>query len=282
MIEKDNIFVKNYSGLDIDLDLFRVKEKGISSKKPLAVFSHGFKGFKDWGGFPHMMEKITGAGFYTVSFNFTFNGVDKINPTEFCRLDLFAQNTFSKELDDLRDVIDYFSKNADKYNIDKNRIALIGHSRGGGISILKASEDRRIKCLVTLSSVSTFDRYTEGHKKKWKEKGYFDVINTRTNQLMRLNSTLLDDLESNKSKLDIISAVRNLNIPYLIIHGKEDVSVRFDEAEDLYENSNKNLTELYAVQNTGHTFGVVHPFRGTTKAFEIVIEKVIEFFGRKL
>jgi dienelactone hydrolase len=282
MIEKNNIIVKNRFGLDIDVDLFRAKEKRISRKKPLVIFSHGFKGFKDWGGFPYLMEKIADAGFCSVSFNFTFNGVDKINPSEFTRLDLFAQNTFSKELDDLQAVIDYFNKNADEHGIDKDRIALIGHSRGGGISILKASEDMRIKCLVTLSSVSTFDRYTDAHKKSWSKKGYFEVVNTRTNQLMRINSTLLDDLESNKSKLDIISAVRKLNIPYLIIHGKEDISVRFDEAEELYKNSNKNLTELYEVKNTGHTFGTAHPFKGTTKAFESVIEKIIEFFSRKL
>lgn len=229
-----------------------------------------------------MMEKISANGFNALSFNFTLNGVESSNPTEFSRLDLFAQNTFTKELDDLEDVINYFYSNSEELNIDRNRIALIGHSRGGGISIIKARENNRVKCLITLASVSEFDRYTEEHKKKWKEKGYFEVINTRTNQMMRLNSTLLEDLDKNKEGLDITNAVKHLNKPYLIIHGKEDLSVRFSEGEVLYENSDRNLTEFFPVENTGHTFGVAHPFQGTTKAFDKVIDKTIEFLKKNL
>ncbi len=54
----------------------------------------------------------------------------------------------------------------------------------------------------------------------------------------------------------------------LIIHGKEDLAVKSASAEELYENSGKENTELYIIENTGHTFGTVQPFAGTTKAFE--------------
>ena len=280
MFNIDKISLKNLSGYPVDAECcFNMKPE---RNLPLVVFSHGFKGFKDWGGFPYMIQTMANKGFAAVSFNFSFNGVDNSNPAEFTRLDLFAQNTFSIELDDLKTVLDYFYENADKYNIEKNKIALIGHSRGGGISIIKASEDKRVKCLVTLSAVSHFDRYSKEHKKKWKEDGYFEVLNTRTNQMMRLNTTLLDDIEQNKSRLDIIAAVKKLEIPYLIIHGKEDLSVRFSEAEVLYNNSNNKLTELFAVENTGHTFGTVQPFKGTTNAFETAIEKIISFLNGNL
>jgi dipeptidyl aminopeptidase/acylaminoacyl peptidase len=282
LIQKSNIRIPNSIGIEIDSDLFYTSGKQKSAAYPLVIFSHGFKGFKDWGGFPYMMEKISGNGFAALSFNFTFNGVDSSNPMEFSRLDLFAQNTFTKELDDLEAVIDYFYLNSEELNVDKNRIALIGHSRGGGISIIKARANDRVKCLITLASISDFDRYTYEHKRKWKEKGYFEVLNTRTNQMMRLNSTLLEDIEKNKERLDITRAVKNLNKPYLIIHGKQDLSVRFSEAEALYENSYKNITEFFPVENTGHTFGVVHPFQGTTKAFDTVIDKVVEFLKKSL
>jgi dipeptidyl aminopeptidase/acylaminoacyl peptidase len=280
MAVKTNFEIVNKSKTGINTDLYSPEKNEDSFK--LVIFAHGFKGFKDWGGFPYMMQTLASNGYAAVCFNFSLNGVDKHHPAEFSRLDLFAQNTFSKELDDFKTVLDYFYKEAGRYNIDNNKIGLIGHSRGGGISIIKASEDKRIKCLVTLSSVSYFDRYSDELKKKWKEQGYFEVLNTRTNQMMRLNSTLLDDLEQNMPRLDIISAVKKLDIPYLIIHGKEDLSVRFSEAEDLYRNSNKELTELFAIENTGHTFGVVHPFEGTTKAFEAVIEKIILFLKTRL
>lgn len=275
MVNKTNISLSKPGGRIIDTDCFHTVTPG--EKHPMVVFSHGFKGFKDWGGFPYMMQKIAGHGYTAVSFNFSFNGTDKEHPAEFSRLDLFAQNTFSRELDDLQTVLDYFFEEAESYNIDRNKIALIGHSRGGGISVIKASEDNRVKALITLSSVSYFDRYSDEHKRKWNESGYFEVINTRTNQMMRLNSTLLDDLDQNKQRLNIISAAGKLKIPYLIIHGKEDLSVRFSEAEEIYNNSDKKITEIFPVENTGHTFGTVHPFKGTTKAFETVTEKIISF-----
>lgn len=276
----NNISLKNPAGGTVEIDCFQPEAP--SGKQPLLIFSHGFKGFKDWGGFPYMMKNISSNGYTAVSFNFSCNGTDKEHPAEFSRLDLFAQNTFSRELDDLQTVLDYFYNSADQYNIDINKITLMGHSRGGGISIIKAGEDKRIKALITLSSVFYFDRYSEEHKRKWKETGYFEVLNTRTNQMMRMNSTLLEDLEQNKQRLNIISAVRNLKIPYLIVHGKEDLSVRFSEAEELYKNSNKHFTEMFAVDNTGHTFGTVHPFTGTTKAFKTVIDKIISFLKGNL
>jgi dipeptidyl aminopeptidase/acylaminoacyl peptidase len=256
---------------------------GINSKKqPLIVFIHGFKGFKDWGGFPYMLDNLSESGYKAVSFNFTHNGVDINNPMEFTRLDLFAENTFSRELKELNIVIDHFYNNAAHYNVDKNRIALIGHSRGGGISILQTADDNRVKCLVTLASVATFDRYGENTKKIWRKLGFIEMENTRTKQVMKMSTAILDDLEKNSENLDIVKAVSKINIPFLIAHGKEDVSVKYSEALTLYDNSKKEKTELMLIENTGHTFGVIHPFAGTTDAFEKVILKMKEFFKKHL
>lgn len=276
MKQKLNIPIEN--DLIIYADLFNINSK----IKPLLIFSHGFKGFKDWGGFPYLMEKLSNAGFCSCSYNFTHNGVDNSEPTEFTKIDLFAENTFSREIDELGCVIDYFNNNADIYNIDKNRIGIIGHSRGGGISILKTAGDKRIKCLISLASVATFDRYGENTKKIWRKQGFLEIENTRTKQLMRLNLTLLEDLENNSDTLDIVKAISKIHIPALLIHGKEDLSVKYTEAESLYENSDKNYSELFLLENTGHTFGIVHPFSGTTDAFENVIEKMKGFLKAHL
>src|ERR1041384_4713366 len=211
--------IKNSDDFEISTDIYS-DSANKSAKRPLIIFCHGFKGFKDWGAFPYMMKKAAESGFAAASFNFSHNGVSKENPMAFTRPDLFAENTFSKELDDLQAVLDYYYNNDTKYNIDKTRIGLIGHSRGGGIAAIKASEDERIKCLALLASISDFDRYTEKQKKNWKEKGYIEVENTRTKQVMRMNYTLVEDIEKKRDRLDIKKAVSNLKKPLLIIHGK--------------------------------------------------------------
>jgi uncharacterized protein len=274
-----NIKIKNKNGDILNIDL-RYDENS-QKKLPLLVFCHGFKGFKDWGSFPYMMEKISGEGVFVVSFNFSFNGTDntKDNPVDFDRLDLFAQNTFSKELDDLGDVLDYLENEKDNYNFDFDNLILAGHSRGGGIAILKTAEDKRIKKLIALASVSGFDRYGNETRKKWKERGFVEAINTRTKQKMRMNVTLLEDIENNYKRLDICEAMRNIKVPVLIIHGTEDLAVESAEAETLYNLSDKGISKLVIMEKTGHTFGAVHPFAGTTEALEKVIGEVVGFIN---
>lgn len=278
-LKKISLKIKNKYGDNLNTD-FRYP----ASKKalPLVIFCHGFKGFKDWGCFPYLLDKISSEGYFTVSFNFSYNGTgdNEIEQSEFSRLDLFAKNTFSRELDDLGSVIDYLFSHKSEFNYDPNNITLIGHSRGGGIVILKTAEDQRIRKLVALSSLASFNRYSEVLKKKWKEVGYFEVLNARTNQLMRMDYSLIEDLENNKDRLDIQKAISKINVPTLIIHGTQDITVDYSNAEDLFSRSNKHYTELFLVDNTGHTFGAVHPFQGTTKALEEAITLILNFLKK--
>lgn len=253
-----------------------------AAKFPLIIFAHGFKGFKDWGGFPYLCGKLSEGGFAVLSFNFSHNGVSSDSPMDFTRLDLFEKNTHSIELNDLRSVINYIDELAEKYPVDKNRIGLAGHSRGGGISAVTAYENERIKALCLLASVAKFDRYTDEQKKRWREKGFIEIPNTRTNQMMRLNETLLDDIEKNKDRLHILKAVSELKKPLLIIHGKEDLAVRYTDAESIYNSADKKQTEIHLIENTGHTFGTEHPFKGTTQHFEKAIKLATGFFRTNL
>lgn len=272
------IIVESLNYKNIDLSIYKPQENNVLNPEyPCIIFAHGFKGFKDWGGFPYMLQKLAESGYIVVSFNFSHNGVMPDKPMDFTRLDLFAQNTHSIELEDLHKVIDYIYSNAKELNVDKDRIALIGHSRGGAAVTIAASEDEKIKALVTLASVGDVNRYTPEQIKRWREKGFIEIPNTRTNQMMRMNSTFLDDIEQNSDRLNIKNAFSRLKIPALIIHGKEDLAVKYTDAEKLYAASDKNKTELYILENTGHTFGIEHPFKGTTKAFDTVIEKMKEF-----
>ena len=178
-IEK-NIILNRTDKKPLLIDTFYSESK---TDQPIVVFCHGYKGFKDWGAWDLMAEAIAEAGFCFIKFNFSHNGGTVENPIDFPDLEAFGQNNYTKELDDLNTIIDWAIKQfRDNENINTNKINLIGHSRGGGIAILKASEDSRITRLITLASVSDFgSRFgSDNEIKEWKEKGVKHILNGRT------------------------------------------------------------------------------------------------------
>ena len=106
--------------------------------KPVVIFCHGFKGFKDWGAFDIVAEKFAAAGFVYVKFNFSHNGTTVDHPMDFVDLDAFGNDNLSIEMDDLGVVIDWVCSAAfpvKATDVNTQQLYLMGHSRGGGISI---------------------------------------------------------------------------------------------------------------------------------------------------
>ncbi len=256
--------------------------------KPAIVFLHGFKGFKDWGPFPAMMVELARAGFITIAFNFSQNGIgdDLLNFTE---LDRFARNTFTRELDEVGDVVRALSElnsvPLPPEELDPNAIGLMGHSRGAAMAILAGGEDRLVRAVMALSPVSNFNRYSERQKAKWRELGYFEVLNHRTKQVMRLNVDLLEDLERNRERLDILAAAKRIahfQKPLLLVAGEQDLTTKPEEAESIAQAAECPLTTVQLIPQTGHTFGAEHPFKGMTPALERVLELAKNCFHESL
>ncbi|MCK5086151.1 MAG: prolyl oligopeptidase family serine peptidase [Melioribacteraceae bacterium] len=274
---------ENYSYKTSEDDVITITTYGnddLSSRNCL-IYIHGFKGFKDWGFVPYIGEYFANKGFFVITFNFSHNGIGE-NKLEFTKLDKFAANTFSREITELKEVVKAYKKGF-YGEVSQNKIGFIGHSRGGAIAILTANQLNDISSVAVWSSVSYLDRYSERQKEKWREKGVFEVLNTRTNQVMSLNISLLDDLEKNKeTNLNIEKAVSELDRPLLIAHGDQDLAVKVDEAEQLYNWSRKDKTELFVLHSTGHTFDCKHPFEGTNEKFEKLLSKTEQFFQYNL
>jgi dipeptidyl aminopeptidase/acylaminoacyl peptidase len=256
---------------------------GSGEQLPVVIFVHGFKGFKQWGSIPYICESMARAGFYVIAFNFSHNGIEGASE-EFTRLDKFARNTFSREVRELREVVDAVAGGElpEASLADPDRILLIGHSRGGGISLLEARNDPRVKGVAAWASVADFNRYSESQRKRWREAGVFETKNMRTGQIMRLDVTLLDDLETNLDALDVGAAAAALGRPLLILHGEQDLSVRIADGERLASLGDPALTEFVRIPRTNHTFGAVHPFQGPNPVLEEAIERTASFFHERL
>lgn len=248
--------------------------------KPAIVIVHGFKGFKDWGFFPYTAGHLSSLGFFVLTFNFSHNGIGEI-PDQFTEEEKFAENTISREIKELTELTGAL-RNGYFDGIKPGKVGILGHSRGGGISIL-SSPAILPECLVTWSSVAGFDRYTERQKKEWRKNGYTIVTNSRTGQEFKMNLRYLEDVEKHKNgKHSFEKSLQNYKNPFLIIHGSEDLTVKKEEAEKIYEWSDKNETDLETVDKAGHTFNCIHPFAGSNPQFEKVLKLTGDFFTKNL
>jgi len=251
------------------------------TQKPLVIFCHGYKGFKDWGAWDLVAEEFSKSDFFFVKFNFSHNGGTMEQPIDFPDLEAFAENNYSKELEDLDDLINFLHSMENPYyaEIDPNELILIGHSRGGGIVTIKASEDDRVTKVITGASVSDFGNRmgSPDEIQQWKKEGVKYVLNGRTKQQMPHNIQFFEDFKANENRLNIEKATKNLKIPHLIIHAKEDSSVKFNEAEDLHIWNPKST--LFAIENSDHVFGISHPWeeKNLPEQLKNVVQKSIKF-----
>ena len=263
--------------------LIDVRAAGRDSPRPAIVVVHGFKGFKDWGMFPPLAERLARAGFSTVTFNLSGSGVDDTG--EFAWPDRFGHETFSTDLDDLSRVMDALVRGELDVSAPST-IGLVGHSRGGGIGVLHAERDPRVQALVTWAAVSSVHRWSPREVLEWRDKGVKEILNTRTGQQLPLFTDVLDDVERNASgSLDILGAAARLRLPWLIVHGVEDEGVSHLEAEALRAASPLPTTRLLAIEGAGHTFGAGHPWepqKHYTPALRRVFDMTLAWFAAHL
>lgn len=253
-----------------------MRSAGDPAARPAIVSVHGFKGFKDWGFWPPFAERAARAGFTAVTFNLSGSGVDANGePTLGER---FARDTYSHQLQDIQIVITALF-NAELGVAPPPALALVGHSRGGGMAVIAAAADPRVSALVTWAAIAEADRWDEATRAAWRERGFLDVENTRTGQVLPVTTDILDDLDSSREALNITAAAGRVSIPWLIIHGDNDESVPVGDAARL-ASANRNAT-LRIVPGTGHTFGAGHPWKPAAVA-ELVMAESLRFLMKHL
>jgi pimeloyl-ACP methyl ester carboxylesterase len=247
-------------------------------RRPAVVICHGFKGFKGWGYFPVIADRLARAGFSVVSFNFSGSGVGE-DGERFSEPERFGRSTYSGQLTDLQVVLDALSNGA--LGIQPSAVGLLGHSMGGAIAVLQAARDERVRALITWAATARFGRlWRPDQVPDWRRTGRIDVVNQRTGEILPLYTDVLDDLERHREVLDVGRAAARVRVPWLIAHGAADESVPLEDARTLH--AGNAAAELLLLEGTGHTFGIKHPWNGSSPAFERLSEATVEWFARQL
>jgi pimeloyl-ACP methyl ester carboxylesterase len=236
--------------------------------RPAVVICHGFKGFMEWGFFPYLAALLAERGYTAVRFNLSGSGMrpgeDRVADSA-----AFRADNHSLEVADLLAVLEATGTTLEPERIDRSRIGLLGHSRGGGNVLLAAARSpwrESVRALVTWAAVAGFDRYTPEQKNAWRHDGELPVVNARTGQQLALGLGLLEDLEAHRDELDLVAAAGRRAAPWLIIHGEDDESVPADDGRRLAAAADlsRGPAELLLIPGGSHTFGARHPFAGPT------------------
>ena len=240
------------------------------------IICHGFKGFSRWGFFPHLAAAIANQRLRAIRFDFSGSGIGADGET-FTEAEAFAGNTFSRELEDLAAI----EADAKRRGWIEAPFGLVGHSRGGGTAILHASGNPAVGALVTLAAIAYVRRWSAAEERDWRARGYMEVVNSRTGQILRLGTALLDDVDAGANgPLDIEAAASRVTAPWLIIHGDADSSVSVDDAHRLANAAPD--ARLLVIEGASHTFDVAHPMHESSPALDLAVSETVEWMRREL
>lgn len=232
---------------------------------PLVLVVHGFKGFMEWGFFPSLAELLAARGMAVLRLNLSGSGM---RPGDELVTDpaAFRDDTYQRELEDVEAARAAVAAGlGHPGRIDTSRLALLGHSRGGGVALLSAArpEPAPLAALVTWSAISTVHRFGETELATWRRRGDLPVVNGRTGQVLALGAALLEEVTTDQGALDLEAAAARRRAPWLIVHGAQDETVPIAEARRLAAAASPPV-ELVEVAEGDHTYGAKHPFVGPT------------------
>jgi len=247
-----------------------------ASARGTVIVCHGFKGFAHWAFFPYVARSLAENGLTAITFDFSGSGIGR-DRESFTEAEAFASNTLSRDLDDIENLVEY----ARRKKLISGKFGLFGHSRGGGIAILSAAAaDSDVGSLVTWAAISYPTRWSKDDVGTWRRRGYAEITNSRTGQIMKLGTDMLDDVEMHgQTKLNIQAAAAKIKVPWLIVHGTADETVPSSEGERLHALS-PGVSTLRFIKGADHGFGAKHPLTEIPPVLEKVVLETVKFFVR--
>lgn len=256
----------------------RVHLPALDGELPWVMVLHGFKGFMDWGFFPLLCDRLAGRGVAAVAFNTSGSGVGP-DGESFSDLDAFRSDTLSRQLEDVERVRD-LALRGDLGPLSRARRGVFGHSRGGAVAIVHASEDGGYRAVATWAALDAFDRWDAATKQAWRRAGVLPVLNARTGQELPMGVQMLEDFERNAARLDVRACAARLRARLLLVHGSADEAVPVASSRALHAAAPDS--ELAIVAGQGHTLGATHPLEGPAPDLVRALESTVDWLASSL
>jgi len=246
-------------------------------KLPVVLLAHGFKGCADYGFLPRTAEHLAGAGLAVVRFSFSHCGIAE-NPDSFDRPDLFESDTFGHQISDVLALIEAVchGRLPETDRLDGERIAMVGHSRGGVTAVLATGATDSLRALVVLSSPDQ-TLHDPTMRQQLRVLGRISSPSSRTGQQLFVGRAVVDDIDTAGDRYDLPALLGRYKRPLLAVHCQDDLTVPVAAAKRLAEAHTGGPTELLVLPGGSHTFGFAHGQKGSTATLDTVLAKITEF-----
>jgi alpha-beta hydrolase superfamily lysophospholipase len=227
------------------------------SNAPIAIFVHGYRSNKEGSKAKKLAKDLPEKGIALFAIDLSGRGESEGK---------FEDITLTQYIDDVKCAIDEISKRTEK-------IALIGSSLGGIVSLQEVTKDKRVNVLVLLSPISVYPHkntgeYSSENIEKWKNQGYMFTESQRLGKL-KVNYTYYED----GIKYNDYEVYEDIKIPVLIIHGNSDDQVPIEGSKKLLKHlENSKFIELE---------GADHKYT-KQEDFDKVIQETTKFIQDKL
>jgi len=202
---------------------------GRQSDSPLVVIGHGVTGHKDRPFLVALAEGLARVGIAALRVSFSGNAASE---------GLFAESNISKEVEDLRAILDAVPP--------QRPVGYAGHSMGGAVGVISATRDPRIRVLVSLAAMV--------HTQAFAERTFGDLTPGTGLMLGKPNCVLsqayLDDLGTIRS---VVDDAENITVPWLFVHGTRDNLVPIEDTHDAYKRT-RAPKQLVVLDGADHTF----------------------------
>lgn len=231
---------------------YRFHEAAAPAKAPghLILIGHGVTANLDRPFLKALAEGLAAAGFHALRFSYSGNGASGGD---------FRASCITKEVEDLGCVID--AATAAGYEV-----SYVGHSMGGAVGVLRAARDPRLKLLVSLAGMVETKRFVEAEfGSAVPDEGFM-----WDEPECPLSSVFVNDLKSIGST---IPAAKNIAVPLLLVHGRQDDLVPVEESRALFGSGAGNPGGIVEL-NADHVF--------SGEATDAMVREVVLWFTERL
>ena len=207
--------------------------------KYLAILCPGYLDSKNYKHLTGLAESLSEQGIITVRFEpiGTWESEGEI-----------SDYTTTQYLEDIKNVLNYMT--SDK---SYKQIILVGHSRGGQVSILYAAKDPRISLVIGIMPSSN-RTMTEERLESWEKKGIRASHRDLPEDGVKQKEFVVPFSHADDAKrYDVTAEVRKIKVPIVLIAGELDSVCSQRDVKEIFNNANEPK-KFIMINNIGHDY----------------------------